>query len=101
MCCDFSSCCDTERPVGTCVILTALSVVLTDCPPGPPALKTSIRKSISFIFKSTLKMNIQNAIKFGIEELKEKNIQSYFLDSEVLMSKVIGKERKYLILNSI
>ena len=45
-------------------------------------------------------MNIQNAIKFGIEELKEKNIQSYFLDSEVLMSKVIGKERKYLILNS-
>ena len=27
--------------------------MLTDCPPGPPALKTSIRKSESFIFKST------------------------------------------------
>ena len=35
------------------VILTALSVVLTDCPPGPPALNTSILKSESFIFKST------------------------------------------------
>ena len=35
------------------VILTALSVVFTDCPPGPPALQTSILKSDSFIFKST------------------------------------------------
>ena len=40
-------------PVGICVILTALSVVLTDCPPGPPALKTSILKSESFILRST------------------------------------------------
>ena len=45
-------------------------------------------------------MNIQNAIKLGIKELKEKNIRSPFLDSEILMSKAIGKERKYLILNS-
>ena len=35
------------------VILTALSVVLTDCPPGPPSLKTSILRSDSLIFKST------------------------------------------------
>ena len=27
--------------------------MLTDCPPGPPALKTSILKSESLIFKST------------------------------------------------
>ena len=53
MCCDFSSCWDTDKPVGIWVILTALSVVLTDCPPGPPALKTSILKSESLIFKST------------------------------------------------
>ena len=39
--------------MGIWVILTALSVVFTDCPPGPPALKTSILKSESFIFKST------------------------------------------------
>ena len=53
LCCDFSSCWDTDKPDGIWVILTALSVVLTDCPPGPPALKTSILKSESLIFKST------------------------------------------------
>ena len=42
LCCDFSSCWLTTTPLGIWVILTALSVVLTDCPPGPPALKTSI-----------------------------------------------------------
>ena len=36
-----------------CVILTALSVVLTDWPPGPPALNTSILKSESLIWIST------------------------------------------------
>jgi hypothetical protein len=36
-----------------CVILTALSVVFTDCPPGPPALNTSILKSESLILRST------------------------------------------------
>ena len=30
-----------------CVILTALSVVFTDCPPGPLDLKTSILRSLS------------------------------------------------------
>jgi len=39
--------------VGICVILTALSVVFTDCPPGPEALKTSILRSFSSIFTST------------------------------------------------
>ena len=33
--CDFSFCIDTTMPVGRCVIRTAESVVLTDCPPGP------------------------------------------------------------------
>ena len=31
----FSSCIDTTMPVGSCVIRTAESVVLTDWPPGP------------------------------------------------------------------
>ena len=35
------------------MILTALSVVFTDCPPGPPERKTSILKSLSLIFIST------------------------------------------------
>ena len=53
LCCDFSSCWLTTTPLGICVILTALSVVLTDWPPGPPALKTSILKSESLICMST------------------------------------------------
>ena len=53
LCCDFSSCCWTTIFVGIWVILTALSVVFTDCPPGPEALKTSILKSFSSIFTST------------------------------------------------
>ena len=40
-------------PVGTWVMRTALSVVLTDCPPGPDARKTSIRRSRSSISTST------------------------------------------------
>ena len=32
LCCDFSSCWLTTTPLGIWVILTALSVVLTDCP---------------------------------------------------------------------
>ena len=48
---DFSSCWLTTTP-GKWVILTALSV-LTDCPPGPPDLKTSILKSEFFNLTST------------------------------------------------
>jgi hypothetical protein len=39
----------TTRPVGRCVIRTALSVVFTDWPPGPLDRYTSIRKSFSGI----------------------------------------------------
>ena len=37
----------TTMPVGTCVIRTAESVVLTLCPPGPLERKTSMRRSLS------------------------------------------------------
>src|SRR4051812_24671364 len=53
LCCDFSSCWITTSPVGRCVIRTALSVVLTDCPPGPLERNTSMRKSLSSILIST------------------------------------------------
>jgi len=38
-------------PVGRCTILTALSVVLTCCPPAPLALFVSILRSFEFIVK--------------------------------------------------
>ena len=43
----------TIRPVGICKICTAESVVLTPCPPGPPARQTSIRSSSGFSSRST------------------------------------------------
>ncbi len=45
-------------------------------------------------------MNIQKLITEASNKLKEGNIKTSFLDSEILMSKAIGKNRKYLILNS-
>jgi len=45
-------------------------------------------------------MKIHNAINEGSQFLKKKNIKSFLIDSEILMSKVIQKERKYIILNS-
>ena len=44
---DFSSCMETTIPVGTWVMRTAESVVLTDWPPGPDKRKTSTRMSAS------------------------------------------------------
>ena len=44
-------------------------------------------------------MNIQNAIRKGKIILSEKKIKSAELDSEILMSKAIDKEKKFLILN--
>ena len=44
-------------------------------------------------------MNIQNAIRKGKMILSEKKIKSAELDSEILMSKAINKEKKFLILN--
>ena len=44
-------------------------------------------------------MNIKSAINDASQKLKEKKVLSYQLDSEILMSKVIKKERDYVILN--
>ena len=44
-------------------------------------------------------MKIQNLIKEGSKFLKNNNISSHILDSEILMSKTIKKNREYLILN--
>jgi release factor glutamine methyltransferase len=44
-------------------------------------------------------MNIQNAIRKGKIILSEKKIKTAELDSEILMSKAINKEKKFLILN--
>ena len=45
-------------------------------------------------------MNIHSAITKGAEVLKAKLIQNPYLDSEVIMSKVIKKPREYFLLNS-
>ena len=45
-------------------------------------------------------MNIQLAITQGAQILKNKFFLNPYLDSEILMSKVINKDKKYLIVNS-
>ena len=45
-------------------------------------------------------MNIHKAITQGVSILKSKYILSAKLDSEILMAKAIGKDRKYVILNN-
>ena len=45
-------------------------------------------------------MNIQSAITKGAQILKDKFCLNPYLDSEILMSKAINKDKKYLILNS-
>ena len=44
-------------------------------------------------------MNIDLAIKNGCQELKKNDISSALLDSELLLSKVIKKDRKFIFLN--
>ena len=44
-------------------------------------------------------MKIQAALKESNIFLMKNNIRNSQLDSEILMSKVIGKDRKYIILN--
>ena len=44
-------------------------------------------------------MNIQNALRKGKMILSKKKIKTADLDSEILMSKAINKEKKFLILN--
>ena len=44
-------------------------------------------------------MNIETAIMNGNLEIKKNNIKSFQLDCELLMSKVLNEDRKYVILN--
>ena len=45
-------------------------------------------------------MNIQSAINKGSKILQNNNISSFRLDSEIILSKVLNKERSYIFLNS-
>ena len=45
-------------------------------------------------------MNIENILDQGITILKNNNIPNPALDSEILLSKSINKDKKYIILNS-
>ena len=45
-------------------------------------------------------MNICSALKYGEKILSNKLIPNSHLDSEILLSKIINKDRKYLLLNS-
>ena len=44
-------------------------------------------------------MNLENLIKEGSKSLKEKNINSYILDAELLLSDVMGTSKEFLLLN--
>ena len=44
-------------------------------------------------------MNLENLIKQGSKSLKEKNINSYILDAELLLSNVMGTTKEFLLLN--
>ena len=44
-------------------------------------------------------MNIETALKKGQLILKDNKIKSAVLDSEILMSQAIRKDKKYIILN--
>ena len=44
-------------------------------------------------------MNIEIAIKNAFQKLKNNNIRSALLDSELLLSKVLKKDRKFILLN--
>ena len=45
-------------------------------------------------------MKIETAIKTAYKELKKNEIQSPWLDSELLLSRAISKSREFIILNS-
>ena len=44
-------------------------------------------------------MIIENAIQKAVKILKKNNIATPFLDSELLMSETISKDRSYILLN--
>ena len=46
-------------------------------------------------------MNINLAIIQGAKVLKDSFIKNPYLDSEILMTKAIEKDRKYILLNSV
>ena len=45
-------------------------------------------------------MNIENTLNTAIKTLTQFNIPNANLDSEILLAKIIGKDRNYIILNS-
>ena len=45
-------------------------------------------------------MNIENTLNKAARYLKQYNINNPYLDSEILLSKIINKDKKYIILNS-
>lgn len=45
-------------------------------------------------------MNLENLIKEGSRSLKEKNINSYKLDAELLLSNAMGISKEFLLLNN-
>ena len=45
-------------------------------------------------------MNLETAIDIANKDLKKNKIKSSILDCEILMSKAINKNRKFVILNS-
>ena len=45
-------------------------------------------------------MNIQSAVKKGISILKNSYIKTPELDTEILMAKVLGLNREYIIINN-
>ena len=46
-------------------------------------------------------MNIYTAISTGTKILKDNSIISANIDSELLLAKVLNKDRKYILLNSL
>ena len=44
-------------------------------------------------------MKISEAITKGANILKKNNIPSFFLDSEILIGKILDKKREFIILN--
>ena len=44
-------------------------------------------------------MKIENAIREGFKQLRQNNIESALLDSQLLMSKTIKRDQKFIILN--
>ena len=44
-------------------------------------------------------MNLEIVIKSAFHRLKESNIKSALLDSELLLSKALKKSREYILLN--